>query len=221
MHQLSAVRNVLFDLDGTLVDSGKTILDSVFHALEAVGVDPDNGSGVESLIGMPLYDIFTGVYGMPEDLSMQAIDVYREYYHRLNQAGTTVYDGVREGLAGLQDAGYGLYIATVKPTAIAEKVLSDLDLRKHFDGVAGASMGPGRRDKNSIIAWALDRFDLDANVSMMVGDRDQDINGARENGLLSLGVCYGFGHPDEIEEARPDHRVDRFGEIPKLLGGAG
>ena len=217
MHQLSTVRNVLFDLDGTLVDSSRTILDSVRHALETIGVDPATGPRVQSLIGMPLFDIFTRAYGMPREQAMEAIDLYREYYDRLNQAGTTVYDGVREGLASLQGSGLGLYIATVKPTPIAAKVLSDLDLRKHFDGIAGASMGPERRDKSSIIAWALSRFGLDASESLMVGDRDQDIEGARENGLRSLAVCYGFGHTDEIEEARPDHRVSRFGEISELL----
>lgn len=219
MHVLNPVRNILFDLDGTLVDSSKTILDSVVHALENLGVDPQSGPDIESLIGVPLWDIFVGEYGMSDSQAYRAIDIYRDYYDQLNQAGTRVYDGVREGLSCLQSNGLGLYIATVKPTSIAEKVLVDMDLRKHLDGVAGASMGPERREKTGIIAHALDRFKLDAGCSMMVGDRDQDIHGARANGLVSLAVTYGFGQPDELADAGPDHLVEGFEQIVQLMLG--
>ena len=219
MDVLSPVRNILFDLDGTLVDSSKTILDSVLHALESLGVDAQSGPDIESLIGVPLLDIFVGEYGMPDAQAHRAIDIYRAHYEQLNQAGTRVYDGVREGLSRLKGSGLGLYIATVKPTSIADKVLVDMDLRKHLDGVAGASMGPERRDKTGIIAHALDRFSLDAGCSMMVGDRDQDINGARANGLVSLAVTYGFGHPEELTDASPDHLVDGFEQIVHLMLG--
>ena len=221
MPELKKLHNVLFDLDGTLVDSSKTILDSVFHALETLGVDPQSGPDVRSLIGMPLFDIFVGQYGMAEDRAQLAIDHYREYYEQLNQAGTTVFAGVRDGLAELQENGLQLFIATVKPTSIAEKVLSDLGLLEHFAGVAGASMGPERRDKTSIIAHALSTFGLNAGRSVMVGDRDQDILGARANGLPSMAVTYGFGHRDELAAARPDHSADHFRDVSRILVNSG
>lgn len=217
MDKLSHIRNILFDLDGTLVDSGETIIASVVHALECLGIDPDSGPDVEALIGVPLLDIFVGEYGMPDDQAHRAIDIYRDHYEQLNQAGTTVYGGVREGLSHLQAHGYGLYIATVKPTSIAEKVLVDLDLRQHFNGVAGASMGPERRGKTGIITHALGKFELDAGRSVMVGDRDQDVNGARDNGLVSVAVTYGFGQAEELSGAAPDHTVDGFAEIVSLV----
>jgi phosphoglycolate phosphatase len=221
MPELKKLHNVLFDLDGTLVDSSKTILDSVFHALETLGVDPQSGPDVRSLIGMPLFDIFVGQYGMAEDRAQLAIDHYRAYYEQLNQAGTTVFAGVRDGLAALQESGLQLFIATVKPTSIAEKVLSDLGLREHFAGVAGASMGPERRDKTSIIAHALATFGLIADRTVMVGDRDQDILGARANGLPSMAVTYGFGHRDELAAARPDHSADHFRDVSRILVNGG
>jgi phosphoglycolate phosphatase len=221
MPELRKLHNVLFDLDGTLVDSSKTILDSVFHALETLGVDPQSGPDVRSLIGMPLFDIFVGQYGMAEDRAQLAIDHYRAYYEQLNQAGTTVFAGVRDGLAALQESGLQLFIATVKPTSIAEKVLSDLGLREHFAGVAGASMGPERRDKTSIIAHALSTFGLIADRTVMVGDRDQDILGARANGLPSMAVTYGFGQRDELAAARPDHSADHFRDVSRILVNGG
>jgi len=217
MAELNGLRNVLFDLDGTLVDSSKTILDSVFHALEKLAVDPQSGPDVRTLIGMPLFDIFVGQYGMSKERAQEAIDHYRDYYEQLNQAGTRVYDGVRDGLGRLNGAGLNLFIATVKPTPIAEKVLVDLELREHFSGVAGASMGPERRDKSSIIAHALSAFGLESGSSVMVGDRDQDVLGARANGLSSMAVTYGFGHRDELLTATPDHSADHFSDVSRIL----
>jgi phosphoglycolate phosphatase len=172
---------------------------------------------VESLIGKPLLDIFTGHYGLDSDRALQAIDIYRDYYDSLKQAGTTVYEGVREGLAELNSGGYRLFLATVKPTRIAEKVLADLDLRVHFHGVAGASMGPERRKKTAIIAFALSEYGLDPASSLMIGDSDQDIDGARENGLPAIAVSWGFGGTEEFERARPAYRADRFEDVLSLL----
>ena len=217
MAALNGVRNLLFDLDGTLVDSRRTFVDSIRYALQKMGLVSASAGDVEALIGKPLLDIFTGHYGLDSDRALQAIDTYRDYYDSLKQAGTTVYDGVREGLAELNSGGYRLFLATVKPTRIAEKVLADLDLRVHFDGVAGASMGPERRKKAAIIAFALSEYGLDPASSLMIGDRDQDIDGARENGLPAIAVSWGFGGTEEFERARPAYRADRFEDVLSLL----
>ena len=219
MHGLNGIRNVLFDLDGTLVDSSRTILDSVDHALRSLGVDPAGGPPVERLIGRPLLDIFTDAFGLPRSQALEAIDRYRAHYEALAQAGTTVYEGVREGLADLTCGGYRLFLATVKPTPIAESVLRDLQLRVHFTGVAGASMGPERRGKDQIIAWALDTYELGARETIMVGDRDQDIEGARANGLASVAVSWGFGSDGELARAAPDYQASRFSELVTILTG--
>jgi phosphoglycolate phosphatase len=217
MAALNGVRNLLFDLDGTLVDSRRTIVDSIRYALQKTGPVSASAGDVESLIGKPLLDIFTGHYGLDSDRALQAIDIYRDYYDSLKQAGTTVYEGVREGLAELNSGGYRLFLATVKPTRIAEKVLADLDLRVHFHGVAGASMGPERRKKTAIIAFALSEYGLDPASSLMIGDRDQDLDGARENGLPAIAVSWGFGGTEEFERARPAYRADRFEDVLSLL----
>ena len=217
MATLNGIQNLLFDLDGTLVDSRRTIVDSIRYALRKMGLDSASAGDVESLIGKPLLEIFTGHYGLDSSRALEAIDIYRDYYDGLAQAGTTVYEGVREGLVELSSGGYRLFLATVKPTRIAEKVLTDLNLHLHFDGVAGASMGPERRRKAAIIAFALSEFGLDPASSLMIGDRDQDIDGARENGLPAIAVSWGFGGTEEFERARPAYRVDRFEEILRFL----
>jgi len=221
MGAAESIDNVLFDLDGTLVDSRGTITASIAHALERMGMAGDTEPPVSGLIGMPLFDIFTAVYGLARAPALEAIEHYRRHYDRLSPAGTRIYDDVPQDLERLRACGLRLYVATVKPTPIAKKVLADLALDVHFDGVAGASMGPERREKTAIIAHALTQFGLDPARSVMVGDRDQDISGARTNGLRAIGVTYGFGGEEEITTARPDFVSARPGAIAGFVTGGG
>ena len=214
---LKGIRNVLFDLDGTLVDSSRTIGLSIEFALNGMQVNKTADKPVETMIGAPLLDIFRNEFELTDEQAYAAIDLYRNHYDSLNQAGTVVYESIREVLPALKEAGYRLFIATVKPTSIADKVLSDLDLRSCFDGIAGSSMDSKRRGKSSIIAYALETFGLDPLQSIMIGDRNQDIEGARENGMAAIGVTYGFGSREELIEAQPTHLVDHSKEIITLL----
>ena len=214
---LAGIRNVLFDLDGTLVDSSATIAASLAHALEQMNAGPVGADFAQTVIGRPLFDIFQGEFDMSEEQALQAIDHYRLHYDALNQAGTRVYEGIPELLTTLQRAGYRLFVATVKPTGIAEKVLDDMQLRPYFEGVAGASMGPERREKAGIIAHALGRYGLKAQQSLMVGDRGEDIYGARVNGVRAIGVTYGFGSRQELASAQPMGTVGRSAELTALI----
>lgn len=214
---MNKIRNLIFDLDGTLVDSSRTIIACIDYALEQVGTGDSGGISPRSLIGMPLLDIFRSEFAMTQQQAESAIAHYRQHYEFLEQAGSQVYENVDQVLNQLRHNGYFLYIATVKPTSIAEKVLADLELRSYFDGVAGASMGHERRDKRGIIAYALEKFDLDPSQSLMIGDRDQDILGAQANGMPSIAVSYGFGSRAELDAAQPDHVVGHSREIVSLL----
>jgi phosphoglycolate phosphatase len=211
------IRNVLFDLDGTLVDSSLTISTCIDYALARLGEESVAGAPVTALIGTPLLDIFRNTFRLTEQQAELAIGHYREHYDRLGQAGSKVYDSVDQVLDDLGRQGYRLFIATVKPTPVAEKVLSDLKLRQYFEGIAGASMGHERREKTGIIAYALEKFDLDPVQSLMVGDRSQDVLGAKDNGMASIAVTYGFGSRDELDAALPDHIVGHSSEILSLL----
>ena len=211
------VRNLLFDLDGTLVDSSGTIGTCIQYALDRVGMAADSGPPVETLIGTSLLDIFCNSFGMVEEQAELAIYHYREHFDRQAQNGTRVYPDILTVLSNLQKAKYELYIATVKPTSIAENVLRDMNLRNYFTAVAGSSMTHERRHKSGIIAHAMRQHALDPSRSMMIGDRAQDISGARDNGLLAVAVTYGFGTRAELDAARPDHTVDHSLELLELL----
>jgi phosphoglycolate phosphatase len=211
------VHHILFDLDGTLVDSSGAIQASLAHALQSLGRGLPPDCAVESLIGTPLVDIFRDRFGITGAPAEQAIAQYRDHYDRHAHMGTKVYARIAETLDRLCTAGIGLYVATVKPSPVAEKVLRDMGLNRFFSGVAGSSMDHARRDKGDIIRYALQQHDLEARHSVMIGDRAQDIVGARQNGLYAIGVSYGFGSLDELQAAGPDHLVGCASEIPPLL----
>lgn len=212
-----SVENVLFDLDGTLVDSSRTIATCIGYALERVGVESACSTPVTEMIGSPLLDIFRSEFGLSDTQTDDAIDHYREHYDALRQAGSRVYDGVDEVLSGLQNGGFRLFVATVKPAPIADRVLRDLGLRPYFEGISGSSMDHVRRTKAGIIAHVIETWEIDPRRSMMVGDRGQDILGARENAMRATAVSYGFGSRDELQSAAPDYIVEQPRELPAIL----
>jgi phosphoglycolate phosphatase len=213
----ASIRNVLFDLDGTLVDSSGTIAACIEHALRELGLDASSRTPLRSLIGLPLLDIFRDHYSLDDALARAAIELYRLQYDALDQAGTRVYENIDDVLSTLRGNGLRLFLATVKPAPIAEKVLSDLGLRGYFDGVAGSSMDHRLRSKSAIIGHVIDTWALQPAQSLMVGDRCQDIEGARANGLRSIGVSWGFGSLVELQAATPDHIATRAAELPAII----
>ena len=119
----------------------------------------------------------------------------------------------------LSRAGYELYIATVKQTGVAEKVLLDLDLHSHFSGICGSSLDSSRRDKSSIISHTLERFSLARESSVMIGDRHHDIEGALQNRLKAIGVTWGYGSRSELIDAGADGIVDSVDQVQAALEG--
>jgi len=217
MQVTEKIHHVLFDLDGTLVDSSGAIQAALAHALQRLGRHCPPDFAIAKRIGMPLVDIFRDEFGIVGDPADQAIAHYRDFYDRQAHVGTRVYDRVADTLEHLRASGIGLFVATVKPSPIAEKVLRDMGLKRYFSGVAGSSMDHARRDKADIIRHALQRYGLEASHSVMIGDRAQDIDGARQNGLYAVGVTYGFGSIEELSAAGPDHLVGCASELPALL----
>jgi phosphoglycolate phosphatase len=211
------IRNLLFDLDGTLVDSSGTIATALEYALKRAGVPAPEPARLRSFIGRPLLDIFMHYFGMDAAGAERAIGHYRMRYERLGRNGSRVYDHVPECLIALGRAGFRLYVATVKPAPIAERVLGDFSLRELFAGVAGSSLDSTRRHKRDIIGHALETFALPAQRSLMIGDRAEDVLGARHHGLDAIAVAYGFGAREELEAAQPLHVAAGFDEVAAWL----
>ena len=203
---------ILFDLDGTLTDSAEGIVNSVVYALERKGIPYASKQALRRFVGPPLQASFRDYCGFSEEEAKDAVCVFREYFTEKGIYENAVYEGVPEMLRALSEAGFTLAVATSKPEAFAGQILARFDLEKYFTVVAGATMDG--TDKPTVIRQALSRLHTEPSPRvLMVGDREHDVLGAKEVGVSSLGVLYGYGSEEELKEAGADHIVKIPSEI--------
>ena len=210
---------ILFDLDGTLTDPVEGITNSVAHALEKWGIHVEDKRELNKFVGPPLHAAFSEYYGFSEADAIKCVEYYREYFKDTGIFENKVYEGIPELLAELRASGKKLIVATSKPEEFALRILKHFSLYTYFDFVAGATMDSSRVKKADVIAYALESSGVtDLSRTVMVGDREHDILGARATGLDSLGVLYGYGSREELEAAGATYIVERVSDIGTLLG---
>ena len=210
---------ILFDLDGTLTDPGEGIINSVEYALNKFGITVDDKKSLTKFIGPPLLVSFSTYYGFDEEKSRKAIEIYREYYKDKGINECKLFDGIRELLEALKNAGYEIALATSKPEVFAHIVLQNYDIHKYFDFIGGATIDEKTRyTKEHVIEYVLDNIkEADRAKILMIGDRCFDINGAKAYSLDSIGVTFGYGTYDELKEAGATYIVDTPKAIEYLL----
>lgn len=213
------MRNIiLFDLDGTLTDPAEGITKSIRYALRKYGIVEDDLNKLIPFIGPPLSDSFIQFYGFTSETAREAIHVFHEYFTERGMYENRVYDGVAKMLANLRETGFTLAVATSKPEYFAEKILEHFHLLSYFHVVGGADMEEIRVKKGDVIAYTLDRLHYtDGDRVVMVGDRKHDIFGAREHDIPSIGVLYGYGEKEELQEAGADYIAASVEELEILL----
>ena len=209
---------VLFDLDGTLTDPGLGITNSVAYALKKWNIEVADRTTLYKFIGPPLSDSFKRYYGFSEEDSLKAIEYYREYFRDKGIFENEVYEGVVDLLETLRAQGKKVVLATSKPEGFAKTILEHFQLAKYFDFVAGASMDESRNKKGAVIAYALESCGItDKSAVVMVGDREHDVLGAKENDLDSIGVLFGYGSREELEAAGATYIAETVSDILKFV----
>ena len=209
----AAPLSILFDLDGTVVDSKPGILASCSAALRALGHDPD-GLNLDNLIGPPLEEVLAVILGrFGDDRVAEAVLAYRDHYGSTGFRETTVYPGLAAALEQLAALEAKLYIATSKRRVFAEKILLHLGLIALFAGVHGSEADGSFDRKAELIAEVLRRHGLNADRCLMVGDRRHDVEGAQANGVCTVGVLWGYGDLDELKSAGATHIAARPAEL--------
>ncbi len=195
---------LLFDLDGTLTQSGPGITNSVRYALRKMGARELPQETLEKFVGPPLADSFMRFAGMTQEQAKRAISCYREYYASKGIFENSVYPGVEAMLQALRDGGKVLALATSKPELFAGQILAHFHLTDYFSAVCGAAMDEKRVNKEEVIRYTLDALKIteaEKPYALMIGDREHDVLGAAQNGLDCLGVLYGYGSRGELEKA--------------------
>lgn len=211
------IKNVLFDLDGTITDPAEGITNSVIHAMKSYGLKIPERSELYKFIGPPLAASFEKYCGFSPEESIRAVSRYREYFSDKGIFENKVYPGVEDMLASLKNRGIGIYLATSKPEVFAKKILDHFGLDAYFRGVVGSELDGRRTEKAEVIACVMKKYDLDNAV--MVGDRSYDIVGAKKNGIASVGVTYGYGGEEELSDAGAEYIVQTVEALAELLLG--
>lgn len=192
-------KSVLFDLDGTLTDSGEGIINCATLALEHFGLPVPSREEMRVFVGPPLSETFQK-FGVPAENVEEAIAVYRRRYIPIGKFENTPYPGIRELLETLQQHGHKLYVATSKPEGMSIDILNHFDLAKYFTRICGAAMDMSRNSKEAVIAYLLAECGTDADM-IMVGDTTFDVIGAKAHGIPCIGVSWGYGKVADMENA--------------------
>ena len=206
---------ILFDLDGTLTDSGEGIINCAQYAFQQMGypVPPREEMGV--FVGPPLWDTFEK-FGIPKERTDEAVQIFRSRYVPIGKFENTPYPGIRELLEALGAEGSLLYVATSKPETTAVEVLEHFDLAKYFDRICGADLEKKCNSKDAVIAYLLNMTGSDAEM-VMVGDTEYDVLGAAAHGIPTIGVSWGYGDVAAMEKAGAKAIANSTKELLEML----
>ena len=213
---------MLFDLDGTLTDSGPAIANSYREVCDQLRLPQPTAEQIRSFIGPPL-EVTWGLLAADEATAKRGVILYRERYARMGAKETTVYPGIIDVLRLLTDAGVRMAVATSKDEPNALAILDHFELTAHFETIVGAARDGTRHHKGDVIAEVLRRLglhrlgDRPSGRVAMIGDRNHDMLGARDHGLEAVGVLWGFGDRRELEEAGATWLLDDPAQIPAML----
>ncbi len=209
---------ILFVLDGTLTDPGEGITNSVAYALSRFGIDVSDRRELYCFIGPPLVDSFMKYYGFSEKQANDAVVFYREYFKDRGIYENEIYDGISTILAELKKRKKTIALATSKPEVFARDILHHFNIDDYFDFIGGATLDGTRSKKGDVISYVLDSLATDdARTVVMVGDRAQDINGAKQNSVDSIGVLFGYGSFEELTSAGATYIAETVDDILKYV----
>lgn len=209
---------ILIDLDGTVTNPKEGITKSIQYALKHMGIEVDDLDSLCKHIGPPLKDGFVEFWNMNDSEALAAVEKYREYYKVTGILQNLEYEGMEELLAILREEGRKIILATSKPEIFARQIIEHFGLSQYFDDICGSNLDGTRAKKGEVIRYALDKNHImNLNDVIMVGDRFHDIEGARENGIQSIGVLYGFGNREELEKAGAYKIAETVEDLKRIL----
>ncbi len=215
----SPFTTVLFDLDGTIVDSAPGITASLAYTFEQLGLPVPSPTELVAYVGPPILDSFRDLAGFTPQQSQEALEIYRQHYFESGVFDATVYPGVEGVLKAIHGSSLALSLATSKPEYPAKIILEHFGLLKYFDVITGASDDEVRSSKADVVAEALERlkaFGADLSRPVLVGDRSHDVEGAAMHRVPTIFVRWGYGSP--AEEVGTIGVADTAAELLDLLG---
>ncbi|MFC3927974.1 HAD-IA family hydrolase [Streptococcus caprae] len=209
------MKNLLFDLDGTLIDSSPGILNGFRYAFEKLGIEQPSVEKIKTFMGPPLEQSFQEYFAKPEDVD-NAVKVYREYYLTKGMYEVSFYPGIEDLLDCLKTHPVNLFVATSKKEEIAIEMLENLKIDNYFTGIYGSTSE--RHNKFAVIEACLQDYQLGIETSYMIGDTKYDMLGGKEAQLTCIGVTWGYGSQTDLESHGADIICHQPEDIKKAFG---
>ena len=209
---------VIFDLDGTLIDSAEGIKNSFEYTFEKLGINVPREE-MDVFIGPPLLYSFEVICGLGKDGAQRAVEIYREYFAARGIFENSVYEGAEDMLALLRERGKTLLLATSKYELYALQILESLGLMKYFSFAAGSEKDGGRGTKAEVISYVLEKTGTEKGSAVMIGDRMHDTEGARAAGLDSIGALWGYGSREELIGGGATYIAESPRDVAKIVCG--
>lgn len=209
---------IFLDLDGTVTNPAEGITKCFEYALNHFGIKVKNRAELEQFIGPPLRKSFMEGFGFEEEKATEAVAKYRERFAPIGMYENEVYEGMEQALQSMKDAGKVLIIATSKPEHMAKKILAHFKLDGYFDDICGSCDDSNRNEKDEVIRYALQKHGItNPDDVLMVGDRKFDVIGAAKCGLKCMGVLYGFGDREELEQAGAAYIAETVEDMARMI----
>jgi len=206
---------IIFDLDGTLVDSSPAIHATLRHIQTIHRLEVDPADDLRWALGPPLADVMQRLIGGADPARISAaVSAYRAHHAGVCVSHASVYPGIEEALARLSAEGCPLFVGTSKLAAVATRVLGAFGLTPFFRSIYGSDADGRLAPKAALVHHILDAERMTADAAIMIGDRDHDVIGAHANGVRCIGVAWGYGTREELEAAGADAICDRPPDLP-------
>lgn len=211
-------KHIIFDLDGTIIDSAKGITESAKYGLQQMGIIENDMDALHAFIGPPLLDTFQTRYSMSLEDAHKAVSHYRTRFSTQGVHKNTLYPGIKELLISLHQKGKDLYIASTKPGVYIEEIIQSYSLENYFKSIIGSFIDGARTDKAELIKLVISENSLSLlKEIVMIGDHALDIKGANSANIDSIAVLYGFGDKTELLLENPTITAKSVDELKNLL----
>lgn len=210
---------ILFDLDGTLLDTSEGVISSVQYTIDTLGYEKLDLEQMRSFIGPPVHRRLREIYGISEEESLRAMNIFRSHYGGDDLLKAHAYEGMKDLLLYLHEKGYQLGVATYKREDMAKRVLEHCGIASCFDSIHGSDAA-GKYSKADVVRNCIHALGVDDPAdAVLVGDSDNDAVGAHEIGLGFVGVTYGFGFSskEDVLAFEPDAVAADVAQLKELF----